>query len=133
MTMPGPNSSISTSRTFLESKSHHPATIRPSPSLTPSPHDLLVTTSGGVSRWGSDGTVVQSFRSPDAGVVASVAVSSGHGKSERDMLALADSQIILLVHPEDGAVRKSYGLKGDEVMWPRSVLAGGGRATEYNC
>ena len=32
------------------------------------------------------------------------------------MLALADSQIILLVHPDDGAVRESYGLKGDEVI-----------------
>ena len=115
--MPDPNPRISTSRTFPLSKSGHPATARFSHNPIPPFHHLLVTTSSGVSRWSYDGSVAQSFHSPNAGVVASLAISSGHGEAELGMLALADSQIILLIHPEDGAVRQSYGLKSDEVMW----------------
>ena len=116
--MPGPQIKIPTSRSSLDSQTVQPtATTRCSNTFF-SPHELLVTTSSGLLRWKANGTIVQSFISKDAGVIAAAAIPSSSHTPKLEMIAVADSQIIQLVHVEDGAVYESYGLKGNEVIWP---------------
>ena len=114
--MPGPDTNISTPHSFLHSRAVHSLTIDSSSNAIPTFYELLVTTSSDISKWKADGVIEQIFHSNNAGVVATAAITSNTQESELDMLAVADSQIILLVNLEDGIVRESCGLKNDEVI-----------------
>ena len=69
---------------------------------------LIITTTKGVYSWDSSG-VTEIFRSGSEGIVAAKKL-----ESERAMLAVADSQVVIL-HEVKGGTQKSYRLKGSEV------------------
>ena len=69
---------------------------------------LIITTTQGVYNWDVYG-ISQIFRSGSQGIVAAKRVVSG-----REMLAVADSQVVVL-HEVEGGMHKSYRLKGSEV------------------
>ena len=74
----------------------------------PPHHRLIITTMKGVYSWDILG-VAEIFRSGSEGIVAAKKL-----KSEKDMLAIADSQVVVL-HEVKGGTQKSYRLKGSEV------------------
>ena len=85
-----------------------PGTPQPDAFAFPPRHRLMVTTKKGVYMWDVDG-VTEIFRSGSEGIVAAKRVTSGS-----EMLAVADSQVVVLHEPND-RVHKSYRLKGSEV------------------
>lgn len=74
----------------------------------PMRHRLIITTTKGVYAWGDDG-VIEIFRSGSEGIVAAKKLSG-----DKDMLAVADSQVVVL-HDIKGEAQRSYRLKGSEV------------------
>ena len=69
---------------------------------------LVITTSGAVSTWGASG-VREIFRSGSSGIVA-----ARRAKDGGDVLAVADSQVVLL-HNSKKKMDRSYRLKGSDV------------------
>ena len=77
-------------------------------SLFPPQTRLIVTTTNGIYEW--DGvTSTEIFRSDSEGILAAKKLTG-----ERDMLAIADSQVVVL-HDVKGKTQRSYRLKGSEV------------------
>ncbi|KAL8792273.1 MAG: hypothetical protein Q9195_005152 [Heterodermia aff. obscurata] len=75
-----------------------------SPSF-PRDHHLLVTTSVGVYSWDSDG-VTRLFRSGSGAIVAA--------RKARNVLAIADGQVVILHDIDKGLQKRSYRLKGSD-------------------
>ena len=83
-----------------------------------SSHQLIVTTTRGVYTW-SRGAVTTLFRSGSGGVIAAKRTTTPGGDHEvgaagAEMLAIADSQILLL-HRIDQGMQHSYRLRGKHV------------------
>ena len=79
----------------------------------PDSHQLIITTSSGVFVWSRDG-VLPVFESKTGGIVAARAI----GQGRRELLAVADSQVVLL-HDMRKGYDKSYELKGSDVRLGR--------------
>lgn len=75
----------------------------------PHSHHLIVTTKRGVYSWGS-AEVRQLFQSTSEGIVAAKKTSDG-----KNLLAVADSQIVVLQDLKKGNRIQSYSLKGTDV------------------
>ena len=86
-----------------------------SSSFFPSSHELIVTTNEGVYSWTSEG-VGQVFSSGSGGIVGAKRTGS-----QRGLLAVADSQVVIL-HDVNQGMRHSYRLKGTEVSATSSSL-----------
>ena len=74
----------------------------------PPSNRLIITTTKGVYIWDVYG-ISEIFRSGSEGIVAAKKIASG-----REMLAVADSQVVVL-HDISGGTQRSYRLKGSEV------------------
>lgn len=74
----------------------------------PPSNRLIITTTKGVYIWDVYG-ISEIFRSGSEGIVAAKKIASG-----REMLAVADSQVVVL-HEVSGGMQRSYRLKGSEV------------------
>ena len=74
----------------------------------PPSNRLIITTTKGVYTWDVYG-ISEIFRSGSEGIVAAKKIASG-----REMLAVADSQVVVL-HDISGGMQRSYRLKGSEV------------------
>lgn len=74
----------------------------------PPSNRLVITTTRGVYIWDVYG-ISKIFRSGSEGIVAAKKIASG-----REMLAVADSQVVVL-HDIDGGMQRSYRLKGSDV------------------
>lgn len=82
------------------------------PSLCPKSHHLIITTTKAVLAWTSAGTA-KLFRSASGGIVAAKRAPDGSG-----ILAVADSQVVVLHDIKKGMRRRSYKLRGSEVCMP---------------
>ena len=80
----------------------------PSCAAFPKCYQLIITTTKGVFVWDWTG-VREIFRSGSEGIVGAKKLSYG-----RDVLAVADSQVVVL-HDVDKGMQRSYRLKGSEV------------------
>ena len=74
----------------------------------PPSNRLIITTTKGVYIWDVYG-ISEIFRSGSEGIVAAKKIASG-----REMLAVADSQVVVL-HDISGGMQRSYRLKGSDV------------------
>lgn len=74
----------------------------------PPSYCLIVTTNRAVYSWDMDG-ITELFRSKSEGIVAARKLSS-----DSEMLAVADSQVVIL-HDTNKGMQRSYRLKGSEV------------------
>ena len=75
----------------------------------PASYQLIVTTTKGVYAWDERG-ITEIFRSGSEGIVAAKRFSYKH-----EMLAVADSQVVIL-HDVDKGMQRSYRLKRSEVL-----------------
>ena len=90
--------------------SKHPVEDAPVPSSSfsfPSSHQLVVTTSKGVHYW-SHHSVKEVFKSGSEGIVAAKKTSG-----EENLLAVADSQVVIL-HDTQKGMQQTYRLKRAE-------------------
>lgn len=74
----------------------------------PPSNRLIITTTKGVYIWDVYG-ISEIFRSGSEGIVAAKKIACG-----REMLAVADSQVVVL-HDISGGMQRSYRLKGSDV------------------
>lgn len=74
----------------------------------PPSNRLIITTGKGVYIWDVYG-ISEIFRSGSEGIVAAKKIASS-----REMLAIADSQVVVL-HDISGGMQRSYRLKGSDV------------------
>ncbi len=81
----------------------------------PPSNRLIITTKKGVYVWDVYG-ITEIFRSGSEGIVAAKKIATGS-----EMLAVADSQVVVL-HDISGGMRRSYRMKGSDVgSFPRSL------------
>lgn len=81
----------------------------------PPQNKLIITTTKGVYAWDVYG-VTEVFRSGSEGIVAAKTITSNNG-----MLAVADSQVVVLHEVKEG-MQRSYRLKGSQVCATWSPL-----------
>ncbi len=81
----------------------------------PPQNKLIITTTKGVYAWDVYG-VTEIFRSGSEGIVAAKTITSDNG-----MIAVADSQVVVLHEVTEG-MQRSYRLKGSQVRATRSLL-----------
>ena len=91
--------------------------MRVNPRAFPKSHQLVVTTASGVYSWSRDG-VTEVFKSESDGIVAAKWTASN-----KDMLAVADSRVVVLHDVRNGQRQHSYTLKRKEVRRGKAPTA----------